>query len=102
MRACGAKTFPVATWNARRRKGEAGGAKDRLGSRRRSAARRRSEHRQLSLEGPLERRPRFASDDIGGEIRIFLQDARGVQSAHHGYRQEVTAAERAVEPVGFA
>src|SRR5688500_18260804 len=58
-----------------------------------SAARRRGENRQLSVEGALVSRPRFAAGDIGGEVRVFLDQARPRQSAQHGHHQQVAGAE---------
>lgn len=58
------------------------------------------ENRQLSIESTLEGRPRFAADDIGGEVRI--QHPRSVQPAQHRHHQNITGAERTIEPVGIA
>src|SRR6187455_2404286 len=58
------------------------------------------ENRQLIVESTLVGGPRFATSDIGGEVRVFLQYARSVQPAQHRHHQEVTGAERIVEPVG--
>src|SRR5882672_9853045 len=60
------------------------------------------ENRQLSFESTLEGGPRFAAGDIGGEVRIFLQDPRSVQPAQHLDHHQVTSAEFTVQPVGIA
>ncbi len=61
------------------------------------------ENRQLSVESTLVGGPRFAAGDIGGEVRIFVQDAR---SASTGAAPDTIirspGAERAIEPVGIA
>src|SRR3546814_19071716 len=58
------------------------------------------ENRQLSVESTLEGGPRFAAGDIGGEVRVFVQHPRPLQPAQHRHHQQVTGAERAIEPVG--
>src|ERR1700754_4726135 len=60
------------------------------------------ENRQLIVESTLVGGPRFATRDIGGEVRIFLQYARPVQPAQHRHHQQVTGAERIVEPVAIS
>jgi hypothetical protein len=49
-----------------------------------------SENRQLSIEGTLVGGPRFATGDIGGEVRIFLPYSRSVQPAQHPHHQQGT------------
>ena len=46
-----------------------------------------SENRQLIVESTLVGGPRFATGDIGGEVRIFLQYPRSVQPAQHRHHQ---------------
>src|SRR5882757_11537975 len=67
-----------------------------------SAGRCGGENRQLSIESTLEGLPRFATGDIGREVRIFLQQTRSVQPAQDRHHHQVTGAERIVEPVGIA
>src|SRR3954451_5741500 len=59
-------------------------------------------YRQLSVESPLVGGPRFAAGDIGGKVRIFVQDARWFQSEQHRHHQQVARAEPIIEPVGTA
>src|SRR3954454_5344217 len=59
-------------------------------------------NRQLSVESPLVGGPRFAAGDIGGKVRIFVQDARWFQSEQHRHHQQVARAEPIIEPVGTA
>jgi hypothetical protein len=56
----------------------------------------------LSGESPLVGGPRFAAGDIGGEVRVFVQQARCSQSEQHAYHHEVARAERTIEPFGIA
>src|SRR5690606_29626519 len=57
---------------------------------------------QLSIEGPPVCGPGLAAIDIGGKVRILVEDARSFQSAQHRYHQQITGAEGAVEPVTIA
>jgi hypothetical protein len=57
---------------------------------------------QLSGEGTLVRGPRFAAGDVGGKVRIFVQNARRFQPEQPRYHHEVTRVELAIEPVGTA
>jgi SAM-dependent methyltransferase len=58
--------------------------------------------RQLSVEGSLVGRPRFAASDIGGQGRVFVQNARCPQPEQHRRHHQVARTERAIEPVGIA
>src|SRR5688572_31884710 len=57
---------------------------------------------QLSGEGPPVGGPRFAAGDIGGQVRIFVQNARRFQPEQHRHHHQVARVERAIEPVGIA
>src|SRR5262249_13819202 len=52
-------------------------------------------------ESPLVGRPRFAADDIGGQVRIFVQNARSFQPEQHRHHHQITGAERSIEPIGI-
>src|SRR5688500_12917503 len=58
--------------------------------------------RRLSLESPLVGGPRFAAGDKGGQVRIFVHNARRFQPEQHRHHQQVARAESTVEPVGTA
>ena len=60
------------------------------------------ENRQLIGERPLVGGPRFAAGDVSGEVRIVRKYPRALQPAQHRHHQQITGAERAVEPVGIA
>ena len=67
-----------------------------------SAGRCGGENRQLSLESTLVGGSRLAAGDIGGEVRVFFQYIRTLQPAQHRHHQQITGAERAIEPIGIA
>ena len=69
---------------------------DRIGDQRRGV------DRQLRGESPLVGGPRFAARDIGGEVGIFVEQARRPQPQQHRHHHQVAGAERAVQPVGVA
>src|SRR3954464_14217921 len=58
-------------------------------------------NRQLGGESPLIGRPRFGTGDIGGEVRIFVQNARCFQPEYRDHHQ-VAPTDPPSEPVGTA
>src|SRR3954468_1581877 len=59
-------------------------------------------NRQLSVESPLVGGPRFAAGDIGGKVRIFVQDTRWFHPEQHPHYHQASRPKPAVEPVGTA
>jgi hypothetical protein len=60
------------------------------------------ENRQLSGERALIGGARFTALDIGGEIRVLLENVHSFRPAQHHDHQQVACAEIAVEPFGTA
>src|SRR5215510_2131019 len=66
-----------------------------------SATRCSDENCQLSGECTPEGGPCFTARHIGCEVCIFVQYSRSAQPAQHLHHQQVTGAERTVEPLGI-